>query len=76
MACGCNKNRTSVSKGSPVRPGVYNRTSTTQVTAPPNLNLVKVQSVSNTTINEAGINSAKRRTQALRREAISRTFGK
>ena len=78
MACGCNKNKNSVSRGPTIRPGVYNRSSggivsAAQVNAQ---SQVRSQAIPAATKNEAGLDSSKRKLQARRREAILKTFGK
>lgn len=74
MACGCNKNKNSISRGPAIRPGVYNRSSNGNIVAARSTQ-VRSQSVTPNAQNE-GTSSAKRKVQALRREALMRAKGK
>lgn len=89
MACGCNKNRTSASRGPAIRPGVYNRASVGSLSAPVQVRSqstaeihqvkaqqVKAQSLTSPKEEAKGSNAAKRKIQALRREAIFKALGK
>ena len=81
MACGCNKNKNSISRGPALRPGVYNRSSSGNITAPVRSQAqVRSQStVAPSTPSENGVNGAtvaKRKIQALRREALLKAKGK
>lgn len=89
MACNCNKNRTSSSRGPAIRPGVYNRASVGTLSAPTRARSqsqaeihreVEAQTVSATKKEDKqeikGTNAARRKIQALRREAIFKALGK
>lgn len=80
MACGCNKNKNSISRGPALRPGVYSRSSAGNITAPVRVQAqaqVRSQStVAPSTPSESGATVAKRKIQALRREALLKAKGK
>lgn len=90
MACNCNKNKTSSSRGPAIRPGVYNRASVGALTAPARVrsqsqaeihNGVEAQSLPSAKKEDKkqeikGTNAARRKIQALRREAIFKALGK
>lgn len=79
MACGCNKGKNSMSRGPAVRPGIYNRASVGTLSTPTQVRsqaVVRSQAIAPATPSENGANVAKRKIQALRREALLKAKGR
>ena len=76
MACGC-KNKGRRSTGPIFKPGASVRSTSGGIAAGPTPTQVRAsKAVPPPVMNAAGLSAERRKTQALRRDAIMRTFGK
>jgi len=77
MACGCNKGAANRSRTPIVRPISSQRSTRSGIAAARTPTEVRNQSMNPpSNMNSGGINAERRRTQALRREAISKSLNK
>lgn len=75
MACGCRKNKSSFRGGAPLRPTTNVRSSSGVSSGGTQLRSQQAQSPS-PQLNAGGVSAERRKTQALRRDAIKKAFNK
>lgn len=79
MACGCNKNKGSSRSGPILRPTTTARSSSGGIAAGPTPTQIRAQAAAPSQqqqTNSAGLSAERRKTQALRRNAIRKSLNK